>query len=120
MTWRMIHHAFEYFKWFSPMSCSTRGDKKRGETMTEEEVIEYVTAPIKAHPELPFFIYATNGSDEDILEMKKQMKYLTKLPCFSYGTDPEKNNIYYSISDFYHTDYLVPYYFWNSFTVLFR
>ena len=48
------------------------------------------------------------------------MKYLTKQPCFSYGPDPAKNNIYYSQSDFYHTDYLVPYYFWNSLAVLFH
>ena len=85
-----------------------------------EEVIEYATAGIKAHPELPFFIYASNGGKEDIEEMRTQMKYLTKQPCFSYGPDPAKNNIYYSQSDFYHTDYLVPYYFWNSLAVLFH
>ena len=120
MTWRMLHYAFEYFKWYSPMSCSTRGDKQRGEVLTEQEVIDYVTGPIKAHPELDFFIYATNGGEEDIKEMKTQMRYITKEDCFSYGRDPSKNNIFYSVSDFYHTDYLVPYYFWNSLKVLFK
>ena len=120
MTWRMIHHAFEYFRWFGPMSCSTRGDKKRGEKMTQEEVIEYVTGPAKAHPELPFFIFASNGGKEDIAEMSAQMKYLTKEPCFSYGMDPVKDNIYFAVSDYYHTDFLVPYYLWNSLKVLFR
>ena len=120
MTWRMLHYAFEYFRWFAPMSCSLRADKKFGEPVTPEEVIEYATAGIKAHPELPFFIYASNGGKEDIEEMRTQMKYLTKQPCFSYGPDPAKNNIYYSQSDFYHTDYLVPYYFWNSLAVLFH
>ena len=120
MTWRMVNHAFESFRWFSPMSCHTRGDKKRNEVMTEQDVIDYVTGPIKAHPELPFFIYATNGGPEDVEEMKKQMKYLTHEDCFSYGDDPSKNNIYYAVSDFYHTDYLVPYYLWNSLKVLFK
>ena len=48
------------------------------------------------------------------------MNYLTKEPCFSYGPDPEKNNIFYAVSDFYHTDFLVPYYYWNSLKVLFK
>ena len=120
MTWRMIHRAFEYFRWFGPMSCSTRGDHKRGEAITPEEVVQYVTAPIQAHPELPFFIYASNGGPEDIQEMNAQMKYLPKEPCFSYGSDPAKNNIYFSVSDYYHTDFLVPYYLWNSLKVLFQ
>ena len=120
MTWRMLHYGFEYFKYFAPMSCMTRADKKRGETLTEAEVIDYVTGPIKAHPELPFFIFASNGGKEDIQEMNVQMNYLTKEPCFSYGPDPEKNNIFYAVSDFYHTDFLVPYYYWNSLKILFK
>ena len=102
------------------MSCSTRGDKKRGETLTQEEVIDYVTSPMKEHPELPFFIFASNGGKEDIAEMTNQMKYLTKQDCFSFGKDPAVNNIYFAVSDFYHTDYLVPYYFWNSLQTIFK
>lgn len=120
MTWRMIHYAFEYFRWFAPMSCSTRGNRKRGEAITEEEALSYVTEPMKANPSLPFFIYATNGGPEDIAEMNKQMRVFTKAEGFSYGTDPAKNNIYFSVSDYYHTDYLVPYYYWNSLKVLFK
>ena len=79
-----------------------------------------MTDPIKAHPELPFFIYCTDGGPEDSADMKVQLKYLTHEPCFSYGTDPEKNNIYFSVSDYYHTDFLVPYYLWNSLKVIFK
>lgn len=120
MTWRMLHYTFEYFRWFCPMSCVTRGEHRIGEPISNEEAVEYITEPIKAHPELPFFIYATNGGKEDIAAMNDQMRYLTREDCFSYGTDPGKNNIYYSVSDFYHTDFLVPYYYWNSFNVLFK
>ena len=119
--WRVMHHDFEYFRWFCPMSAATRGDLKKGSPeITEEYVIDYVTGPIKAHPELPFFIFASCGGTEDQPEMKAQMKYLTKEDCFRYGKDPEKDNIYFCLSDFYHTDFLVPYYYWNSLKVLFR
>ena len=120
VTWRMVHHNFEYFRWFCPMSGINRGDEKRGTPLTQEQIIEYLTYPMKAHPELPFFIYVTNGGKEDSAEMHAQMKYFTKLDCFSYGKDPEKNNIYYSVSDYYHTDYLVPYYYWNSLKAVFK
>ena len=120
MTWRMLHYAFEYFRWFAPMSCSTSADHPIGQPVPEAEITEYVTAPITANPALPFFIYASNGGPEDIAEMNRQMKYITKAPCFSYGSDPVKNNIYFSVSDYYHTDYLVPYYLWNSLKVLFK
>lgn len=118
-TWYIWHHNFEYFRWFAPMSCHTTAEKGfRG--VSEEDVLDYILAPIKAHPDMPFFIYASNGGPEDVEPMKVQMKYITKAPQFSYGTDPVKNNIYYSLSDFHHTDLLVPYYYWNSLKVLFK
>ncbi|MBQ3864895.1 MAG: hypothetical protein II781_03550, partial [Clostridia bacterium] len=120
MTWRMFRHAFEYFRWFAPMSCITMGDKKHGSSITPEEAAAFVSEAVQEHPELPFFIYGTNGGPEDVVEMNRQMDAITKAPGFSYGTDPAKNNIYYSVSDFYHTDYLVPYYYWNSLKVLFK
>ena len=120
MTWRMLHTSLEYFKWFAPMSCMTHADKGIKDVVTKEEVVEFVTGPIKARPDLPFFIFASNGGPQDIAEMTAQMKYLTREPCFSYGTDPARNNLYFSVSDYYHTDYLVPYYFWNSLKVLFH
>ena len=52
--------------------------------------------------------------------MRLQIKLLTEQEGFSYGPDPAKNNIYYSLSDYYHTDYLVPYYFWNYLKILFK
>ncbi len=120
MTWNMIHRAFPYFRWFAPMSGGSRAGKKRGEPVTDEELIAYQTEPMKADPELPFFIYASNGGPEDIKDMHKLINLMAHDPVFSYGNDPKKNNLYFSVSDFYHTDYLVPYYLWNSLTVLFQ
>ncbi len=120
MTWRMIHFDLEYFRWFAPMSCVTWANGGHNDTPTKEEVIDYVTAGMRAHPELPFYIFASNGGKEDVVRMNEQMRWLTNSEGFSYGKDPSKNNIYFAVSDFYHTDYLVPYYFWNSLKVLFK
>ena len=127
-TWRMFHYDFEYFRWFCPTSGGISCDKPLPmppgsgpfPTCTDEEIVDYITAPIKAHPELPFFIYAASGGMRDGPGMRLQVKLLTEQPCFSYGSDPSKNNILYSLSDYYHTDYLVPYYFWNYLKVLFK
>ena len=127
-TWRMFHYDFEYFRWFCPTSGGISCDKPLPmppgsgpfPTCTDEEIVDYITAPIKAHPELPFFIYAASGGKRDGAGMRLQVKLLTRQDCFSYGTDPSVNNIYYSLSDYYHTDYLVPYYFWNYLKLLFK
>jgi len=119
-TWKMINHDFEYFRWFCPMSAGIRGETREGGLDTEQKVIDYITSPIRKHPELPFFFFVSCGGPEDFPMMKNQMKFLTKVDCFSYGTDPEKNNIYFSVSDYYHTDYLVPYYLWNALKVVFK
>ena len=127
-TWRMFHRAFEYFRWFCPTSGGITCDKPLPmppgsgpfPKCTDEEIVEYVTAPIKAHPDLPFFLYAASGGKRDGAGMRLQMKLLTDQPCFSYGPDPKKNNVYYSLSDYYHTDYLIPYYMWNYLKILFK
>ena len=119
-TWYMLHNCFEYFRYYAPMSCMTTAGKKIRTPLTEEEVVEYLTAPIKAHPELPFFIYASNGHPHDVTAMTEQMQYVPKAPVFSYGQDPKVNNFYFSVSDFTHTDLYAPYYFYNSLKVLLR
>jgi len=119
-TWKVFHYDFEYFKWFAPMSCHTTADHSIRDEITPETVVDYITAPIKAHPELPFFIFASNGYPQDVAKMTEQMKYVTKADCFSYGMDPKENNIFFSLSNFKHTDVLVPYYYYNSLKVLFK
>ncbi len=128
-TWRMFHQAIEYFRWFCPTSsgttCGTRvglapGPGRAFPTFADEQVVDYITAPIKAHPELPFFIYAGCGGMRDTPGMRRQIELLCKQSLFSYGSDPAKNNLLFSLSDFYHTDYLVPYYLWNYLKILFK
>lgn len=120
-TWYMLHNAFEFFRWYAPMSCMTTAGHDIFKELTEEQVIDYVTFQIRRQPELPFFIYCTNGDpDRDIRKMNEQLAYLTRQPEFSYGDDPARNNLYFGVSEFYHSDLLVPYYYWNSLKVLFR
>ncbi len=119
-TWNIFNKAFEYFRWYAPMSCHTTAGKSIFDNITQEDVVGFLTAPITEHPELPFYIYASNGKDRDIKQMTEQMKYLTKTEGFSYGKDPKANNIYFSLSDYYHSDILVPLYYYNSLKVLFK
>ncbi len=127
-TWRMFHYAFPYFRWWCPtsggISCDYSAPMPPGSgpfrQIPEEEILEYVKAPIRENPGLPFFIFAASGGPRDGAGMRKQIKLLTEQPEFSYGLDPKVNNLYYSLSDYYHTDYLIPYYFWNSLKVIFK
>ena len=128
-TWRMFHYALPYFRWFCPTSGGIPGGdpvpsattlRPSMQTPSDEDVLNYITAGIKENPGLPFYIYAASGGPRDGAGMRLQMKLLSEQPGFSYGPDPKKNNIYYSLSDYYHTDYLIPYYFWNYLKILFK
>lgn len=119
-TWYMFHNAFEYFRYFVPMSCITTAGKSITNPPTEEEMIAYLTAPITAHPELPFFIYGLNGGEKDVQAMSPQMRALTKAPGFSFGLDPVENNIYYAVSNYFHADFFAPEYYYNALRVCFK
>ena len=127
-TWRMFHHAFEYFRWYCPTSCGTTCDVRLSTypgpgmfpEFTDEEITDYLTAPVRAHPELPFFIYAGCGGAKDTPSMYRHIALLCGQDGFSYGPDPAKNSLLFTVSDYYHTDYLVPYYLWNYLKILFR
>ena len=119
-TWKMFHYCIEYFRWFAPMSCYCTAEHSVWDDVPIEEIIDYVKYPIEQHPELPFYIYASNGHPNDIKKMTPQMNELLKLDCFSYGKDPKVNNIYFALSAFAHTDVLVPSYYYNSLTGLFK
>ena len=119
-TWAMFHNEFPYFRWYAPMSCMTTAGKTIREEYTREDVLAYLEQPIREHPDLPFFVFGTNGGPKDVVAMTEQMKYITKAPGFRYGKDPVRDNIYFSVSDFPHTDLLVPYYYYNSLQVLFK
>ncbi len=119
-TWKVFHYDFEYFKWYAPMSCHTTADHSIRDEIAPEEVAAYIREPIAAHPELPFYIFASNGYPNDVAKMTEQMKYITRAEGFSYGMDPKENNIFFALSNFNHTDLLVPYYYYNSLQVLFK
>ena len=124
----MIHYDFENFRNNCPtsggISCDTPLPMPPGSapfpSFTDAEILDYITAPIKENPGLPFFIYAACGGMQDTPNMRKQIALLCRQGEFSYGADPARNNLLFSVSDYYHTDYLVPYYFWNYLKVLFK
>lgn len=120
-TWYMFHNAFEYFRWYSPMSAHCSAGVPMPEAPSLEEAYQYLKEAIDAHPNLDFFIYAASGGPNDGFELRNQMAYFEQqTETFSYGTDPEKNNLCYTLSDFKHSDLFVPYYYYNTLQVLFH
>jgi len=126
-TWDILHYDLEYFKYFIPMSASIIPQTGTlNDTLgkaTAEEAYTYISETITAHPDLDFFIFATAGGEGDgagqgmIPQMQEFYKHTD---VFSYGTDPEVNNFYFTLSDFDHTDMAVPYTLYNTKEVLFQ
>lgn len=119
-TWYMFHNAFEYFRYYIPMSCITTAGKSIRIRPTAEEVQAYIAAPVNAHKDLPFFIYALNGGENDIKGMAEQMRWIYELDGISFGRDPKENNFYYAESGYFHGDMFAPQYYFNALPVMFR
>ncbi len=119
-TWYMFHNAFEYFKWYSPMSCHVTAGQRISFDVSNEEAFRYLKEAVDAHPDLDFFIYAASGNPNDGKLLRTQMAYFEQqTDIFSYGNNPEENNLFYTLSDFKHSDLFVPYYYYNTLQVLF-
>ena len=125
-TWYLFHHDLEYFTYWMPTSANcleegvALGSEHTGQ-WTDEKAFAYVSEPIKAHPELDFFIIAQSGDETDATAMRTQMKYfIDQTDVFSYGLDREENNIYYTCSDFKHMEHYFPYYIYTAKDILFK
>jgi endo-1,4-beta-xylanase len=125
-TWYMFHYNFEYFTYWMPTSANclregTTSGADDAEEWTDEMAFEYVSEPIKEHPELDFFIIAQSGGATDAPLMRTQMKYFAEqTDVFSYGLDREENNFYYTCSDFVHVQQYFPYYLYTAKDILFK
>lgn len=116
-TWNLFHYAFPYFQFYMPMSADCLGDNHSA-ALTNEEAYLYLKEAIDANPNLPFFIYAASGGPQDGAGLREQMKYfVAQTETFSYGTDREVNNIYYTLADYDHNDVYAPYYYFNALPV---
>ena len=101
------------------MSANCVAGKMIHEHPTDEEAYEYLKEAIDAHPDMDFFIYVGSGGPSDAAALRQQMAYFETQDAFSYGKDPNANNLYYVLSNFPHGDLYVPYYYYNSLQVLF-
>ena len=122
-TFTMFHDAFEYFRYFIPMSGFTTAGRNIYDFMEkpspDEELAAYLTAPIRAHPELPFYLYAFNGGAEtDIPQMAGLIRLLCQQKEFSFGKGP-RDNLYYCESGYFHGDFFAPQYFFNALPLFF-
>ncbi len=119
-TWYMFHNALPYFKWYSPMSANCMAGETMGAEVTNEEAYRYLKEAADEHPDLDFFIYAASGRDNDAPVLRTQMAYFEQQELFSYGDDPTENNLFYTLSDFAHSDTKVPFYYYNTLQVIFQ
>ncbi len=127
-TYYMFHENFEYFAYWMPMSAPLTLTGGVAGSTTPEEAYNYLKEPIEANPDLDFFIYATAGGPSDksgtanlAEDMQAQMQYYaSQTDVFSFGSDPEVNNLYFVRSEFAHNDLYFPYSLANAAEVLFK
>ncbi|MCF0228237.1 MAG: hypothetical protein HUJ76_00915 [Parasporobacterium sp.] len=126
-TWNIIHNDFEYFKYFMPMSaniCPENMVLGNGiDYFSPEEAFEYINETVTANSDLDFFIFATSGGEEDGAgqNMIPQLQQFYAHPeTYSYGTDTGVNNFCFAVSEFSHTDQVVPHSWYVFKDVLFK
>ena len=118
-TWNMFHNAFEYFAYYAPMSNAPAPEQHGVQWSSDAEELAYLEAPVKAHPELPFYIYTCKGTAESIEKQTKIVELMLTSDCFKYGYDKETSNLGYTISNLNHSDRYVPYYYYSSLPMFF-
>lgn len=117
-TWNMFHNAFEYFRFYAPMSAGIVPENGM-EWESDADMVAYMEAPLAEHPDMNFFIYTCKGSAEKAEEQAKIVEKLLESDKFTYGYDRETSNIAITISNLNHSDRYVPYYFYHSLNTFF-
>lgn len=111
-TWTMMGSMLDYSRYFLPFSGA--GD--------EESLAHFKKAAEESGEE--FFIYLACGGQDDLAFdscVAQAQTLASDTALFSYGTDPEKNNLFFCLSDNPHLDLCSRYYLYNAFRdVLFK
>ena len=123
-TWYTFIHNLDYFSYFLPMSGDSWSVEMMGGLSRTTETVDALqeTAGSSKYGAAGFFIYAVTGTNDIAYEnMTAQLEEMAERnETFSFGTDPEKDNLYYmAVDGAYHTysamnDYLyhtLPYVF---------
>ena len=118
-TWNMFHNAFEYFRYYAPMSAGCVPEEGM-EWESDADMIRYLEEPIIANPDMKFFIYTCKGTAENVEKQTQMVETLLTSDKFSYGYDKETNNIAITISNMNHSDRYVPYYYYHSLNTFFK
>ena len=126
-TWNLLNRDFEYFRYWFPMSAGVMpegvsADELEEKGFTLEEKIAYVREPLEAHPELPYFLMITYEFTEgrETFGDRDFLQSLYEQDIFSYGQDPEVNNMYFTASTYRHLDYYMPRYLYQARNILFK
>lgn len=126
-TWNLMNRDFEYFRYWFPMSAGVMpegvsADELEEKGFTLEEKIAYVREPLEAYPELPYFLMITYEFTEgrETFGDRDFLQALYEQDIFSYGQDPEVNNMYFTASTYRHLDYYMPRYLYQARNILFK
>ncbi len=111
--WGLFSRMMDVCRYYLP--CSGAG--------ISEQEFDAVFRTAKEH-QGEFFLYLSCGGREDVayahcIDASKRLRDM--IDTFSYGTDPEQNNFFFSLSDNPHLDNCTRYYLYNAFLdVLFK
>jgi len=124
-TWHMFFNLLDYSKWYMPFSGAISGAAEMSMEATPDEQIAALQQAIDANSDYKddFFIYAACGGGRDMMYgvMNAQIKAMVAdTEYFSYGMNPQENNLFYCLSKEVHQTLMSRYYLYNAFDVVFK
>ena len=123
--WHQFFNNLDLAKWYMPFSANISAADEMSLEMPVEEQLQMVKDALAAQSEYKddFYIYAACGGKRDMMyDVNAALisALVADTDDFSYGTDPEVNNLYYSISGEVHTTEMARFYLYNAFDVVFK
>lgn len=122
-TWHMLNGLLDTAKWWLPMSAAISGEAEMEVPgPAYEEQVAWLTEALASQPGYDYFIYLACGGPRDMMYeiVSGLFTEMLKSDVFSYGMDPSKNNLFFSLSQEVHQTLQGRLYFYNAFDVIFK
>lgn len=124
-TWHAMFNLLDTAKWWMPFSAGVSGEAEMevpGPAFDQQ--VRMITDGLAAQPAYrdDFFIYVGCGGPRDMMYdiVQGLVKAMVDSGAFSYGLDPQENNLFYSLSAEVHQTLMSRYYLYNAFDVIFK
>jgi endo-1,4-beta-xylanase len=115
MTWEMFGAMLDYAYWYLPMSG---GFSNPEENPDPDHQMERLAQALAAQPGWDYFLYMSCGGKRDnaMLMINDLVNgALADTEHFSYGLNPDENNLYYCLSQEIHQTLISRFYLYNAF-----